>query len=382
MTFFSERVKQIPPSGIRVFFDLVMNSKDVISLGVGEPDFSTPWNIRDEAIYRIESGSTTYTSNRGLLALREAISQYLYHQFNIVYSSDELLITNGVSEGVDIVFRSVINPGDEILLPEPSYVCYRPLIELCGGKVVSIDTSKSDFIPLIADMKAALTPKTKAIVLSYPNNPTGQSIPQSTLEEIADFALDNNLLIITDEIYADLSFDPFFSIARIKKCRDNLIYLNGFSKAHSMTGWRIGYVAAPEYVIEMINKIHQYSALCAPTLSQFAAVEACKNSFDEVNAMKNSYMTRARYFTDHMNQMGLKTIMPAGGLYCFSSIQSMGMTSLSFAQKLLEAANVAVVPGSVFGDCGEGYIRSCIATDFDLLKTAVNNIRGFVSGHD
>lgn len=381
MTFFSDRVQQIPPSGIRVFFDLVMSSKDIISLGVGEPDFQTPWNIREEAIYRMQKGETTYTSNRGLLSLRVAISDYLKQQFSVEYSSNEILITNGVSEGVDIVFRSFINPGDEILLPEPAYVCYRPLIELCGGKVVEIDTSTTQFMPRVIDLEKKLTNRTKAIVLSYPNNPTGQSIPKAELEKIADFALSNNLLVITDEIYADLSFEPFFSIAKIQKLKEQLVYLNGFSKAHSMTGWRIGYIAAPENFIEAMNKIHQYSALCAPTLSQFAAVEACKNSFDDVKKMAKSYSMRARYFTDKMNDAGLKTIMPAGGLYVFSSIRLLNMSSLEFAERLLKEKKVAVVPGNVFGSSGEGYVRSCIATDFEQLKLAASYIQEFASNH-
>ena len=282
MSFLSDRIKKIPPSGIRVFFDLVLSSKGIISLGVGEPDFLTPWNIRDEAIYRVEKGFTTYTSNKGLDELRLAISTYLQHQFSIDYTQDEILITSGVSEAVDLVFRAFINPGDEVILPEPAYVCYRPLIELCDGKVISLDTSTTDFIPKASDIRECITPKTKAIVLSYPNNPTGQSIPFDELSKIADLAAEHNVLIITDEIYADLSFDEFKSIASLSKIKDQLIYLNGFSKAHSMTGWRIGYVCANEDFIESMNKIHQYSSLCAPTLSQYAAIEACQNSHQDV----------------------------------------------------------------------------------------------------
>jgi len=382
MTFLSDRVNRIPPSGIRVFFDLVLSSKGIISLGVGEPDFLTPWNIRDEAIYRVEKGFTTYTSNKGLEELRGAISHYLNQQFSITYNKHEILITSGVSEAVDLVFRSFINPNDEIILPEPSYVCYKPLIDLCDGKVVPLDTSLTDFIPRASDIEALVTKNTKAILLSYPNNPTGQSIPPSEVSKIADIAVKHNLLIISDEIYADLSFDSFQSIASIPNIKNHVVYLNGFSKAHSMTGWRIGYVCANEEYIEAMNKIHQYSALCAPTLSQYAAVEACQNSSNEVQKMQQSYLERARYFTKMMNDVGLTTIMPSGGLYCFTSIQSLSMSSLSFAEKLLKEYQVAVVPGNVFGESGEGYFRACIATDFNELKIAAKKIQEFVTGND
>ena len=382
MTFLSKRVSKIPPSGIRVFFDLVMSSTGIISLGVGEPDFLTPWNIRDEAIYRIEKGYTSYTSNKGLNELRVAISNYLKHHFSIQYDSEEVLITNGVSEGLDLVFRSFINPKDEVILPEPSYVCYRPLIELCDGVPVSIDTSSNHFIPTYNQIKSAITPKTKAIILSYPNNPTGQSMSFDELQKISELAIDHNILIITDEIYADLSFKKYKSIATIKSIKNNLIYLNGFSKGHSMTGWRVGYICAKEEFIESMNKIHQYSSLCAPTLSQYAAIEACKNSSNEVSQMKASYKNRATYFTKMMNEVGLKTLMPQGGLYCFSSIESLNMTSLAFAEKLLKQLQVAVVPGNVFGEGGEGYFRSCIATDFEDLKLAAKRIQQFVKNHE
>jgi aminotransferase len=381
MTFFSKRVQAVPPSGIRAFFDLVLSAKDVISLGVGEPDFFTPWNIREEAIYRIEKGFTSYTSNKGLDELRSAISNYLHRQFNVHYTKNELLITNGVSEAVDIVMRSFIDPGDEVLLPEPIYVCYRPLIELCDGVVVSINTEETNFLVTADSIERSITSKTKALVLCYPSNPTGQSIEFDELKKIAALAKKHNILIITDEIYADLQFEGFQSIAQIEGIRDQLIYLNGFSKAHSMTGWRIGYVASTERMIEEINKIHQYSALCAPTVSQFAAIEACKNSDEDVKAMKASYLNRARYFTTKMNAIGLETHMPDGGLYCFSSIKSLGMSSMEFAEQLLKHSKVAVVPGNVFGSPGEGYIRSCIATDFEKLKEALERMSDFVSNY-
>ena len=380
MTFLSDRVKKIPPSGIRRFFDLVLGSKGVISLGVGEPDFLTPWNIRDEAIYRLEKGHTTYTSNLGLIELRNEISNYLANQFSLSYNSEELLVTNGVSEAVDIVMRAFVDDGDEVILPEPTYVCYRPLIELCGGVVVPLDTSLSDFVPQAEHIKSLITDKTKAIILSYPNNPTGQSIPFSELEKIAQIAIDHNILIITDEIYGDISFDPFRSIAEINDIKNNLIYLNGFSKTHSMTGWRLGYIGASTEHIEAINKIHQYSALCAPTLSQYAAIEACK-SVSEVPKMKQSYMERSRFFANYLNKLGLETLMPKGGLYCFSKISHLEESSLLFAEKLLTQEKVAVVPGSVFGVGGEGYIRSCIAINFADLKLAAERIGSFVKSY-
>ncbi|MBL6723018.1 MAG: aminotransferase class I/II-fold pyridoxal phosphate-dependent enzyme [Candidatus Margulisbacteria bacterium] len=378
MTLLSHRVNHIQPSGIRVFFDLVMSSTGIISLGVGEPDFSTPWSIRSEAIYRLDKGYTTYTSNVGLMELRDAICSHLATKFSINYTPKEVLITNGVSEGLDIVFRSFINPGDEVILPEPAYVCYRPLIELCDGAVVSLDTSSTNFIPDPDAIEALITPKTKAIVLCYPNNPTGQSIPFDVLQRVAKLALRHGCLIITDEIYADLAFGDFTSIATIPDLKSQLIYLNGFSKAYSMTGWRIGYVCAPSEYIESMNKIHQYSALCAPTISQYAAIEACKSSKDDIPKMVKSYEERARYFSTFMNGIGLETIMPSGGLYCFTSINHLPFDSLTFAEQLLNNAKVAVVPGNVFGCGGEGYFRSCIATDFNDLKKAALGIQQFV----
>lgn len=378
MTFFSDRVKAIPPSGIRAFFDLVMSSKGIISLGVGEPDFFTPWSVRDEAIYRIEKGYTTYTSNKGLAELRGQLSNYLNAKFNLSYSKDEFLITNGVSEAIDIVVRAFINPDDEVVLPEPSYVCYRPLIELCDGVVVPVNTKATNYIVTADAIEKKITTKTKAIILCYPNNPTGTSIAFEELKKIADLAKKHNVLIFSDEIYAELSFDSFQSIGTIPGIKDRLIYLNGFSKAHSMTGWRVGYIAAPEYIIEEVNKIHQYSALCAPIISQYAAIEACKNTVDDVQKMRQSYLRRAKYFSEKMTSLGLKTAMPQGGLYCFTCIEPLGLSSMDFAQQLLTDAKVAVVPGNVFGDCGEGYVRSCIATDFDDLKVAVERISEFV----
>ena len=317
--FLSNRIQAIPESGIRAFFDLVLNSEGIISLGVGEPDFLTPWAIRDEAIYRLEKGRTSYTSNKGLLELRQAICNYLRDRFFIHYSPESVLITNGVSEGVDIVLRAILNDGDEVILPEPAYVCYRPLIQLAGGVVRSVDTSGADFMVTASAIEAEISDKTKAIILSYPNNPTGQSIDFDELKKIAAIAKARDCLIITDEIYADLSFDKFQSIATIEFIKDQLVYLNGFSKAHSMTGWRVGYVCAPSEFIDEINKIHQYSALCAPTVSQYAAIEACQSTQADVDRMRQSYLERAQYFTRQMNHIGLATLMPTSPANASSS---------------------------------------------------------------
>ena len=381
MTIFSKRVQQIPPSGIRRFFDLVMAANDIISLGVGEPDFLTPWTIRDEAIYRIQKGATTYTANKGLLALRTAICAYVARHFNVTATPQECLITSGVSEAVDILMRTLIDPDDAVILPEPIYVCYRPLIELCGGVVTSIDTSQTAFTVTAAAIEAAITPKTKLIVLCSPNNPTGRSIPEAELQAIAQLAITHDLLIVSDDIYADLRFSPGSSIAAIPSVRDRVIYLNGFSKSHAMTGWRLGYMIAPEPIIDMANKIHQYAALCAPTIAQYAAIDACESADGDVARMRQSYKQRAQYFSHTMTELGLPTAMPDGGLYCFSSIQSLGMDAMTFAETLLAEQNVAIVPGHVFGAGGEGYIRSCVATDMNQLKQACAKIADFVRDH-
>ena len=318
-----------------------------------------------------------HTSNKGLEELRVQLSNYLKKKFDLNYSKDEFLITNGVSEAVDIVMRAFINPGDEVILPEPSYVCYKPLIELCDGVVVPVNTKASDYIVKADDIEKKITSKTKAIIICYPNNPTGTSIAYDELEKIAELAKRHNVLIFSDEIYAELSFDPFQSIATIPGIKDRLIYLNGFSKAHSMTGWRVGYIAV-DYIIEEVNDTSSVSTLCAPIISQYAAIEACKNTDVDVEKMKQSYYRRAKYFSEKMTSIGLKTAMPQGGLYCFSCIEPLGLSSMDFAQQLLTEAKVAIVPGNVFGDCGEGYVRSCIATDFDDLKVAVERISEFV----
>ncbi len=375
---FSSILETIPPSGIRRFFDLVANSTDVISLGVGEPDFPTPWPIREEAIASIESGKTSYTSNSGMPECREQIALYLKERFNAVYSPQDIILTLGVSEGVDIALRTLLNAGDEVILPEPNYVCYAPLVQLSGGKVVPIDTSLSQFVPDPKAIEKAITPKTKALILCSPSNPTGAVIPKSVLKDILALAKKHEFWVIADEIYAELSYDePFTSFASLPGAKDYCITMNGFSKAFAMTGWRLGYLAGPEAFISRAIKIHQYAALCASITSQYAGIEALKHP-EEVEKMRKSYEGRRNLFVKRLNDIGLETFMPKGAFYCFPSIKSTGLSSEDFALGLLEHGKVAVVPGGVFGLGGEGFIRCCYATHIDLLKEALKRIERYL----
>ncbi len=382
MSSFSNRLEAIPKSGIRAFFDLVMSTKGIISLGVGEPDFNTPWTIREEAIYAIEKGFTTYTSNAGLLELRQEIARYYKKQFGCTYHPEtEVLVTNGVSEGVDLVCRALLNDGDEVIVPKPLYVCYDPLIQLAGGRVRSLNTVETQFVPDPKKIEALITPKTKALVLCYPNNPTGMSIPKKTLSAIAKLVKKHQLWVISDEIYGELSYGvPFTSFASLPGMKAHTITLNGFSKSYAMTGWRIGYIAAPESVVSRACKIHQYSALCVATFSQYAAIEALKNGAPDLKKMKSSYEQRRLFFTEAMTKMGLHTALSDGAFYCFSDIRSTGLSSIEFATQLLKQEKVAVVPGDAFGEEGQGYIRSCVATKASDLKIALTRISRFVKG--
>ena len=377
---FSERVSTIPPSGIRTFFDLILEVDDVISLGVGEPDFVTPWSIRDEAISSLENGHTSYSSNSGLLACREAISKYLKERFKAEFDpKSEILLTVGVSEGVDLVFRSILNPGDEVILPQPAYVCYAPLIEMAGGTVVLMDTQDTDFIPDPDVLKSLVTSKTKAIVLCSPSNPTGRVIPSSVLKSIGEIVKDEDLWIISDEIYAELSYGvEYTSMASFQDLKPYTILLSGFSKAFSMTGWRLGYLCAPPELIEQALKIHQYSIMCPPTLAQYAAIEALNSARDDVEEMRKAYMFRRNVIVKGFNDMGLDTHIPEGAFYCFPSIRSTGMDSISFSKALLLEERVAVVPGEVFGLGGENFIRCCYAVDLEDIRTALFRIKRFV----
>jgi len=377
---YNQELVKVPPSGIRRFFDLVIGNDDIISLGVGEPDFVTPWNIRENVFFHLEKGDTSYTSNWGLAEFREAVAKYMAERFKLTYSpEDEILATVGVSEGIDIALRSICNPGDEVILPEPAYVCYKPLITMAGGKCISLDTSKSACVPKAKDIEKLITKKTKALILSYPNNPTGATIRKEELKKIAVLVKKHKLWVLSDEIYAELTYEgTHTSFATLPGMREQTITFNGFSKAFAMTGWRIGYICAPKELMAMIVKIHQYSALCAPIMSQHAAIEAIRNSMKDVAEMKRSYQQRRNLMIKGFRDCGLDVIEPEGAFYMFPSIKKTGLTSEQFALKLLKKENVAVVPGDVFGAGGEGYIRCCYATDLNSIKEAINRICRFV----
>ena len=375
-----KRIKETPPSKIRKFFDLVVNTPGVISLGVGEPDFTTPWHIREASFYSLERGYTTYTSNKGLIELRRAISKYLT-KFDLEYNpEDEVLVTIGVSEGVDLAMRALIEEGDEILVPDPSYVSYSPLIGLAGGKAVPLMTTAEDEFKLTPEvLEAAITAKTKALILTFPNNPTGAVLNKKELEKIAEIAVRHDLIIISDEIYAELTYDDVHtSIASLPGMWERTILLNGFSKAYAMTGWRIGYACGPENIISMMNRIHQYSILCAPVTGQLAAIEAIENGYKEMREMVISYNYRRNSMVNGFNRIGLDCALPQGAFYAFPSVKSTGLSSDDFAEKLLLAEKVAVVPGTAFGEMGEGYIRCCYASALTDINEAIRRMERFI----
>jgi aminotransferase len=371
--------KAIPPSGIREFFDIVYSTPGCISLGVGEPDFITPWRISDSGAFAIREGHTHYTPNRGLPVLLELVSDSLLKKTGVEYTEEELLITMGVSQGLDLALRSIVDPGDEVIIIEPCYVSYPANITLALGKPVIIETtSDDDFNIDISKVSKAVSPRTKAILLNYPSNPTGLSIDKSTLERIAKIAVEHNLIVISDEIYSSIIFDgEHFSITSIPGMKERTIYLNGFSKSHAMTGWRLGYIAGPTALISTMLKIHQYTALCAPSISQYAAIEAIEKADKEVERMRQEYLKRRNFIVNEFNDIGLKCVMPKGAFYVFPNISSTGMTSREYAIGLLKAEKVAVVPGEVFGKCGEGYIRCSYATSMESLKEAMIRIRRY-----
>ncbi len=380
---FSKKLDQIPPSGIREFFDLVLESKDsdMISLGVGEPDFSTPWPICYDAIKSVENGLTSYSSNKGLYELRKQLAKILKKKYQFTVNPDtELLITAGVSEAIDLVLRSIINPKDEVLLPTPSYVCYSPLINLLGGKVVEIDTSETQFKLNAKQVEKAITSKTKAIILCSPNNPTGTSISKKEFEKIVNLLKKHQFWAISDEIYLDLTYQDKdkVSLCDFPSIKNRSIVLNGFSKTHAMTGWRIGYIYGAENVVERALKIHQYSALCAPITSQYAALSALKHDSKVSEKMKTSYIERKNLCIKRFNEMKIEMPIPTGAFYCFPKISSTGLSDQEFAVKLLKQEKVAVVPGSVFGKGGVGHIRCCYATEITLLIEALNRIQNFL----
>ncbi|MFC1517436.1 aminotransferase class I/II-fold pyridoxal phosphate-dependent enzyme [Candidatus Margulisiibacteriota bacterium] len=378
---FNNILQKIPPSGIRKFFDLVIGAKDIISLGVGEPDFVTPWHIREEAFYSLECGRTTYTSNWGLLSLRLEIQEYLKKRFSLNYDGhNEILVTVGGSEAIDISLRAILNPGDEVIIPEPCFVSYKPMVELAGGKAVVIDTSKTDFAVTAKDIEKNITTKTKAVFLNYPSNPTGTILKKSEMLKIAEVIKKHKIWLLTDEIYAELVYgqNKPVSFAALPGLRPYTILLSGFSKAFAMTGWRIGYVTAPKEVMAMIFKIHQYSVMCAPVMAQYAAEEALLEGLPEVEKMRKSYEHRKNLFVDGLNKIGLKTVEPQGAFYAFPSIKKTKLNSEQFAMKLLKEEMVAVVPGTAFGVCGEGFVRCSYATDQKLLKEALLRLGRFV----
>ena len=376
----SRSMQQIPPSGIRKFFEMLIGHDDVISLSVGEPDFPTPWAIREEAFYHLEKGHTSYTSNWGLIELREEISKYM-ERYGMYYNpKDEILVTVGASEGVDAVLRAVLNPGDEILVCQPCYVNYTPLAQLCDAKIVPIDTSVNGYYPTAEQIKKAITPKTKAIMICTPNNPTGTMIPADELEKIAKVVVENQIWCISDEIYCELTYDgaEHVSIGSFPKMKDYAIILNGFSKSFAMTGWRIGYIAAPAEILKQIVKLHGYNTICAPIFSQYAACEGLKNGWKDVEKMRVSYQQRRNLMQKGFNDMGLPVPEPKGAFYMFPDISSTGLTSEEFATQLFQKHSVAVVPGSVFVLSGEGHIRCCYATASDKIKIAMDRIAEFV----
>ena len=378
----AEKIVAIKPSGIRKFFDIAQEMKDAISLGVGEPDFDTPWHIRDEGIYSLEKGKTFYTSNAGLKELREEISRYTYRKQGILYEhpTREILVTVGGSEAIDIGFRAMVDPGDEVLIPQPSFVSYEPCAVMAGAKPVIINLKADNEFRLTAqELEEAITDRTKILVLPFPNNPTGAIMERKDLEAIAEVILKHDIYVMSDEIYSELSYKgKHVSIAELPGMKERTILINGFSKAFAMTGWRLGYACGPENIIEQMTKIHQFAIMCAPTTSQYAAVEALKNGDEDVAEMRTAYNQRRRYLVHAFREMGLECFEPYGAFYIFPCIREFGMTSEEFAMRFLKEEKVAVVPGTAFGDCGEGYLRISYAASLENLQIAMDRLKGFV----
>ena len=378
----SKTITTIEPSGIRKFFDIVSEMDDAISLGVGEPDFDTPWHIRDEGIYSLEKGRTFYTSNAGLKELKIEISKYLDRRFGLSYDyNKEMLVTVGGSEAIDIAMRAMLDPQDEVLIPQPSYVSYVPCCVLANGTPVPIELKAENEFRLTAEeLEAAITPKTKLLVMPFPNNPTGAVMEKKDLEAVAEVVKKHDLFVLSDEFYAELTYlDNHVSIASIPGMRERTIVINGFSKSHAMTGWRLGYACGPEVIIKQMLKIHQFAIMCAPTTSQYAAVEALRNGDEDVAMMREEYNGRRRYVLERFKEMGLSCFEPFGAFYAFPCIKDLGMTSDEFATKLLQTKKVAVVPGTAFGACGEGFLRISYAYSLDDLRIALDRVAEFVT---
>ncbi len=377
----ADKVVQMKPSGIRKFFDIVSEMPDAISLGVGEPDFDTPWSVREEGIYSLERGKTFYTSNAGLMELREEICSYMTRRFHVTYNpKTECLLTVGGSEGIDVALRAMLNPGDEVIIPQPCYVSYVPCVDLAGGVPVTIDLKNENQFRLTKEeLEAAITDKTKILILSYPNNPTGAIMEQPDLEAIAEVIKEHDLYVISDEIYAELTYTSgHVSIAALPGMRERTIVISGFSKAFAMTGWRLGYALGPDRIIEQMTKIHQFAIMCAPTTSQYAAISAMRDCDKDVENMRESYDQRRRFLLNEFKEMGLPCFEPKGAFYMFPCIKKFGISSEEFAIRLLNSQKLAVVPGDAFGDCGEGFLRISYAYSLDELKEAMARIKAFI----
>lgn len=378
--FINDKVATMQPSGIRKFFDIVSTMEGAISLGVGEPDFATPWHIRDAGIYSLEKAQTHYTSNSGLLELRQEICRYV-KKFDLDYTPSETLVTVGGSEGVDLVMRTLLEPGDEVLIHEPSFVCYKPCATLAGGVPVTIETkAENDFKLTPEELEEKITPRTKLLVLSYPNNPTGAIMTREDLEKIAEVIKRHNIMVLSDEIYAELTYGgkKHCSIAALPGMKERCIVVNGFSKAYAMTGWRLGYLLADEVLVKAMTKVHQYAIMSAPTTSQYAAIEALRNGDKSIRAMVDEYDGRRKLIVDAFNRLGLHSFEPEGAFYIFPCIKSTGLSSSEFCEKLLYDQKVAVVPGTAFGECGEGFIRVSYAYSIKQINTAVERIEQFL----
>ncbi|MBG9653678.1 aminotransferase [Cytobacillus firmus] len=380
-SYLSKTVEELKPSGIRRFFDLAAGMEGVISLGVGEPDFITPWSVREAAILSLEQGYTSYTANAGLMELREEIAGYMQKSFGVSYSpQSEITVTVGASQALDISLRAILDPGDEVIVVEPSFVSYVPLVTLAGGVPVQVQTLKENGFKILPEqLENAITRQTKAIILCSPNNPTGTMLTGDELNAIAQKAEKYDLLVLSDEIYAELAYDgEYTSFASIREMKKRTILISGFSKGFAMTGWRLGFVCAPEEISQAMLKIHQYAMMCAPTMAQFAALEALKTGKSDVEGMKKSYKRRRNYFVQSLNELGLTCHMPGGAFYAFPSIKSTGLSSEEFAEKLLLEEKVAVVPGNIFGESGEGHVRCSYATSMELLQEAIKRINHFL----
>ncbi len=376
-----DRIKKVQPSGIRKYFDLLQGMEGGISLGIGEPDFVTPWHIRDAGIYSLEKGFTKYSPNAGLTDLRQSISRYMKRRFDLEYASvGQILVTVGGSEGLDLAFRCLLEPGDEVIIPTPSFVCYGPLVSMLHGKPVLVETKAENEFRLTAEeLKAAITPRTRAVVLPFPNNPTGGIMGKEDLEALADVLRGTDIMVISDEIYAELTYGQHHvSMANIPDMYERTIVINGFSKAYSMTGWRLGYVCAPKPLIAAMTKLHQYAIMCAPTTSQYAAIEAMENGDGDIEAMKEEYDGRRRFLVDGFRRLGLTCFEPKGAFYTFPCIKATGLTSEEFCDRFLQAEHVAVIPGTAFGPGGEGYVRACYAASMKDLGEALERLERFL----